>query len=402
MQRTLITRPKLLSLALPALIFCLSDAQALSLDSAVNLQLGNEPGVGPCGRLLEAGANVTGQLANICSRAVPVGSSPSSSGGGSATPTAIPSADSGIVDAAKKAGKDSQGYSASSDHWGVFITAENEALDRNASATEGGFDSSIDRVVLGGSYIASATTAISLAVNISEHSGDFERGGDFSFDSTGLRLLGSFKPSEKLSLQVAAAYDDVSATRQRLSHFEDRFENALVFERNGTPLADYSYEQLGVSLRAAYEFNFGRLSLSPSIGVDLSNSDYGRYQEQGASGLELTFHNDERKSTQSALGLQGNYVIGTGFGAVIPQFSAAWRHEFEGDARNVSVSFAGDTKATQFNYQTDALDTDFFELSAGSVFVFKKGTQAFINFQTMLSNDVYDSFIASAGLRLEL
>ncbi len=381
-------------------VFVMVDAQAISLDKAVNLQLENTPGGGPCARLLAAGASLTGNLEIICARAVPVGSTPSATGGGSATPAAIPSTDSGVLDAAQKSGKHE--FTASNRQWNLFLTAENESLDRRLTASEDGFDSSLDRIVLGSSYIASAASAISLALNMSKHDGDFHSGGDFSFDTKGIRLLGSFKPTEKLSLQLAAAYDTVAAKRQRMASFNDLFNNAAIFSTSGTPLADYDYKQLGLNARVAYELNVGRLSFSPLVGIDWSNSAYDTYSEQGKSGLELRFHNDARKSLQTALGFQGAFAIGTSYGAFIPQFSAAWRHEFESVSRNVQVSFTEDIKAKKFNYQTDALDANFFELSAGSVFVFKKGTQAFINLQTLLANDIYDSFIVSAGLRFEL
>ncbi|MES2825566.1 MAG: autotransporter outer membrane beta-barrel domain-containing protein [Pseudomonadota bacterium] len=403
MQKKLAIRPACIAqFALPALMFCLADVQAISLDKAVNLQLENTPGGGPCARLLTAGAVLTGSLETICARAVPVGSTPSTTGGGSATPTANPNADSGLLTAAQKSAKPKHELSANSGQWNFFLTAENESLDRNASLSEGGFDSSLDRLVLGTSYLVSANTAFSIALNMSKHNGDFQNGGDFSFDTKGLRLLGSFKPTEKLSVQLAAAYDDVAAKRQRIASFNDLFNNASIFAVNGKPLADYTYNQLGLSARTAYEFNVGRLSFSPQIGVDWSNSAYDTYSERGNSGLELSFHNDAKKSLQTTLGFLSSFAVGTSYGAFIPQFSASWRHELESDARNIKVSFTDDTEATKFAYQTDALDADFFELSAGSVFVFKNGTQAFVNVQTLVGNDQYDSFIASAGMRFEL
>ena len=41
-------------------------------------------------------------------------------------------------------------------------------------------------------------------------------------------------------------------------------------------------------------------------------------------------------------------------------------------------------------------------VSAGSVFVFTNGIQAFANLQTMLEHDYYSNVLFSAGFRLEL
>lgn len=388
-------------LAISALTCCALNAHAISLDDAVTAQLENVPGFGVCARLLNAGADPIGNLLDICSRAAPAGATPGSSGGGSATPTAIPSNNSGFLEDTETPDESTVAISG---QWSLFFTAENESLDRKARGTEGAFDSTIERLVVGSSFAPRTNMAFSVAADISQHEGKFNNGGDFSFDNTGLRFLGAFNPSDKLSLFIAAAYDQVSADRRRLSSFEDidSGSGVAIFSASGAPETSYDYNQLGLALHGAYEFTAGRLSLSPQFGIDWLNSDYGNYRERGDSGLELRFHNDEKSSLQSALGLEGTFAVATRYGAFIPQVSLTWRHEFDSDARNIEVSFVEDLNGTRFQYQADALDENFFELSAGSVFVLQSGMQLFVNLQTLLSHEVYDSVIASAGLRIEL
>lgn len=398
------------SLSVPLALFLLScffaaNVRAVSLDDAVNAQLENLPGVGPCGRLLNAGGVPTGNLETICARAVPVGSTPSSTGGGSATPAATPNVSSSVADDWRETGGEAVSIAGP---WSLFLTAENESLDRKASGTEGAFDSGLNRVVVGGSFSPSTRAALSLALDMSQHEGDFRNGGDFSYDSRGLRLLGEFNPAPPFSLVVLGFYDDVSAERQRVARFDDsiRVDDSInevsIFSVEGTPETGYDYGQLGMTIQGAYELTAGQLSVSPQLGLDWINSDYGTYNERGDSGLELTFHDDKRTSLQSALGLQATYAVGTSFGAVIPQLGFTWRHEFEDDARNVTVSFVEDANATRFQYQTDTSDSDFFEVSAGSVWVLKNGVQMFVHVQTLVAHQVYDSLTASAGVRVEL
>jgi len=380
-----------------------ANGQAISLDQAVNNQLQVTTGGLGCSVLLANGANVTGALQDICARAVPAGATPSSAGGGSATPAAGPGANITFAKQADKEAEDiAKNKASSGGNWGLFITAENESLERDASEFEGGFDADTNRFVMGIVYAPSTTAAYSFGLDLNSQDGDFNVGGDFSHDSTGYRFLASFNPSDKLSFQVAAAYDDISADRRRIARFTDIFNDAEFFVFSGTPDASYDYDQLGLNALLGYELSSGQFSLTSQFGLNWLSTDYGTYDERGDSGLELTFHNDDRKSFQGSIGLLGTYAVGTSYGAFIPQFNATWRHEFENDARDVSVSFVQDLNSVEFTYQTEAFDSDFIDLSAGGVFVFANGFQAFANVQTLLAHEYFSSVIVSAGLRWEL
>lgn len=375
-------------LALPLAVGLTTNVQALSLDEAVIQQLITD--LLPCRNLRDAGADFTGNLLTICSRETPIQGVTSSSGGGAATPASMPG---------NRFSEDAESITSDSGNWSMFFTVENESLDRDASESESAFDSSLNSFVIGASYMPTITSAYSLVLDVTEQDGDYKGGGDFALDTTGLHFLASFQTTDQFSIDVAATYQDISAERQRVTNFTDTGASRSY---DGTPDADYGYDQIGLALRGTYDFNAGSLNIATQFGFDWLNSDYGTYSEQGSSGLELTFHDDEKKSLQAVLGIQGSYSMDTSFGAFIPQIDLTWRHEFKSDERDVNVSFVQDLNSIQFSYQTDELDSDFAELSVGGVFVFKNGTQAFITVQTLLAHEYYDSFMASAGLRIEL
>lgn len=378
-------------------VFLIANAHATSLDNAVNAQLENLQGYGPCGRLLDAGGEPTNSLLTICGRAVPVGTTPSSSGGGSASPAAAPTINTKAgdlhteMDAVSIAGP-----------WSLFLTVENESLDRDASRTEGAFKSSLNRVTFGSTLSPSSRTALSLALNMSQHNGDFDGGGDFRYDAQGLHFIGSLHLTPELSVFVGGFYDKIKAERKRLSRFDDSINGASIFFIDGTPTTEYDYGQLGMTLQGVYEITTGPFSLSTQFGFDWVDSDYGNYSEHDDSGLALTFHDDNKTSLQAAWGFQATYTIGTRYGAVIPQVGATWRHEFHNDGRNINVSFVDDINATRFQFQTDPLDANFTEFHIGAVLVLKHGVQMFANVQKSFAHENYDRLIASAGVRIEL
>ncbi len=375
------------------------EIQAKSLDEAVAEQLGTPIGtpsgfVG-CGNLHDAGSNLVGALQTYCARFAPEGATTAASGGGSATTTAVPRAEAHSADSQDDA------ISKNNGNWSWFLTGETETLEKSESETEGAFDSDVQRVVMGISYAPTTQASFSLAVDRNEQDGDFENGGTFAHQSTGIRLLGTFNPTDNFSLMISGAYDDITSERTRISSVNDSFNGGEINFLSGTPTSDYSYNQLGVNLRGSYQLTSGKFSFTPMLGIDWLDTDYGTFSESGNSGLELRFHDDAKTSMQSVLGFQGSYAISTDFGAFIPQFSAIWRHEFEADSRDVNVSFVQDLNATQFSYQTDELDSDFVDASIGGVFVFAQGVQAYANVQTLLAHKYFDSFIASIGLRIE-
>jgi outer membrane autotransporter protein len=96
-------------------------------------------------------------------------------------------------------------------------------------------------------------------------------------------------------------------------------------------------------------------------------------------------------------------AISTGFGVIVPQLNGNWVHEFADDRRSTSVRFVQDLRSdpTQFSFDTDAPDRNFFEVGAGVVLVLPHGYQAFANIRSIQGNDLIDSTAGSLGVRLE-
>lgn len=394
-----------LSLLTSAITILSPNTLAQSLDEAINQQLALGPL--PCAELFAGVTDntdrLTGGLLNICSAAVPAGAVSSSGGGGSATPISTPVAMQNIVDAAHgdKQAKDNTSL-AIDNKWSLFFTAESESLDRDNTEFEQGFQSDQSRFIFGSSYSPNPKVVYSLAHYINRHKGDYDGGGDFENSSEGARLLSSFRPTENTFINLLAGFDSVSSARERAADFSFEFNNASVFSTSGSARSDYDYDRYGLNFDAGYQHQYGRYTVSPSLGLLWNNEDYGTYSEGGNTGLELTFYDDERESLQSLLGLNISANFGTSFGVLSPQLGFTWHHEFEDDQRRAEVSFTGDNLAERFSYQTEAADSDFFNINAGVAVIFKGGLQGFVNIQALAGHEFYDNTIASLGLRYEL
>jgi uncharacterized protein YhjY with autotransporter beta-barrel domain len=371
---------------------------ALTLNEAVNAEL-DTIGSAPCERLLgtDPVTVLSGNLATICSRAVPLGNAPQSSATGAATLSSMSSSA-----AAQTQDQELREETQLGSQWTLFLTAEFEQLDRDVTDAADGFDSNAARLLAGTTYALNPNANMGLAFTTQRHSGDYTNGGDFEANTNGIRLLASWYVSDRAFLQANAGYDKVSSERSRAAAFEEYQNGGLIFFQEGQPISDFDYNQTELSLVAGYEYSWQSVTLTPQLGITWLNIDYGTYSETDDSGLALTYHDDERESLQSALGLQATMAIGAGFGVVIPQLDLHWIHEYEDKSREVNVSFTQDTRSAQFAYDTEAGDRNFFELGAGASFVFSHGNQAFVRLQTLLGHEFYDNYIVAAGVNIEL
>lgn len=383
-----------------------SNGHTLTLYQALIEQLGVEPESGnACGVLLgnDSLSVITGTLATICARNVPAGRVPSAGaiGAGSATPTTLPS----VVKRRMQETDEESGGGASADAsvvlgggWGVFLSAESESQNRDNTIFEDGYDSDVMRVTAGIDFRINNQMVAGLAIDGYNHKGDFDSGGKFESDGKGVLLFASFSPVDSVFMQAYAGYSGKSNKRQRFTRFT---EDSVVIS-DGFVGAEYDGNEYSMGIMAGYDRVNGATTISPRASLDWLNSQFDHYDESGNTGLELTFEKDERTSLQSAVGVQVSHVVSTTSAIFVPQSSIDWKHEFDEDQRNVSVSFVDDTRSSQFTFETENPDRNFFELNVGVAVIFTHGAQLFVNYRTLLGHSFYNNTAATIGFRLEL
>lgn len=387
---------------LPAHVF------AQSLNAAVTDQLRTIDGIA-CVELrgTDPLSVFQGGLLSICSRATGVGSSPgaSSSGGGAATPTSVPSVvkkrleeASGEEDATETGAGEPGEATWEYGRCSVFVSGEYESLDRDKTTFEDGYDSDIWRLTAGADVRLTERSVVGAAFVGYDQNGDFDGGGDFDIDSLGVLAFGSFLPTDSSFIQVSGGYFGKSNDRKRVATFVS--DDVTPFSRTGRPDADFDAYEFSTGILAGYDFVVRNVTLGPRIGLDWVYTDYDSYSERGSSGLELTFYDDDKTSLQTTVGLQGSAAFSFRYGVFLPQASLAWKHEFADDQRDINVSFVGDTREKKFTFQTDSPDRNFWVLNAGLTLMLPHGFQAFGNYRTWFGNSIYNSHAGTLGLRV--
>jgi len=374
-------------------------AHALTLSEAVDQQLKTISV--PCDNFLASGGVPTGTLANdICGRVFPAGSTASSSTDSTVN---LDSLSSNI-----KASNQQQVVHEETQlapQWTMFATGELERLNRDTTTAEDGYKSNAFRLLGGVTHFLNNQTNVGLALTMQLHKGDYDNGGDFNAKTVGIRAFASHQISEALFIQATAGYDRINSQRKRVATFDELYSSGVSdtrFIATGTPKSDFYYNQTEFSILSGYQYESGEFTLTPQLGINWRNINYGTFSESGESGLELTFHDDYRRSLQGVVGIQATINHSTSYGVLIPELDVSWIREYADKSRTVHVSFTQDLAAKQFSFDTEAGDRNYAEVAAGLSMVLPHGRQLFIRAQTQINRNHYDSRTVNLGFNMEL
>ena len=377
------------------LLFFIQPAEAEPLDLVIENLIDNN-----CTILQGAGGTPEpgGELDNVC--AATGGSGNTSTGGGAGTPTTAPSILQKRMEGQGKDQAEAMGTDTVSElvpGWSVFLSAEAESLDRDVTLFEDGYDSSIWRLTLGTDYQLTEKSIVGLALTTTRQDGNFTGGGDFETGSYGFIAFASYSPSENGFVQLSIGYSLKDYDRTR----DVSVVSGGVTVEDGSVTADFDGSELSTGILIGYDYTVGRLTIGPRIGLDWVYTEIDGYTEQGSTGLELVFDDADETSFQSRVGFTGSMAFSTGFGVLIPQFSADWVHEFADDQRDLVFSFKGDTSSVDFSYEDEEPDSNFFELALGLSAVLPNGWLPFIQARAIVGHDFLDSYSGSLGIRKE-
>jgi outer membrane autotransporter protein len=371
---------------------------AQSLDAAVEEQLAFvfDDNFGDSCVLLNGDdpAVLVGELQNICTRGQPDGGPTSSSGGDSGTPASMPDAVRQRLDEASVEEGPVRGF---------FLTLSTGRADRSDGEFQGGYQGRVSGLLLGldrefGDWVAG------FAVESFTQDGDFLAGGDFETTSLGVTAFGTRALGNNAAIDFYAGQTGLSNERLRAARFVHLFDDGSPFrEYEGLPAADFDATEWLAGAQYTYTIAHDNVTFGPKLAIDWSTTDFDAYQETEtvASGLALTFYDDERTSLIATIGLDASIAISTDFGVVMLGEYLYWKHELDDDQRVVGVSFVGDTRNQRFQYQTEPPDEEYFEFGVNLIFLLQGGLQVFAAYEQTASHRFLDSDVMSVGFRKE-
>jgi len=289
---------------------------------------------------------------------------------------------------------------------GAFANATFGFGDRDATQRENGFDFDTVGLTAGADYRLSTELVLGGALGYTRLNADFQEsaevaGGKVEGDSWSLLGYALYNVGDFYAHGLLGYSRTDFDIERRIDYEPGPNAGPQVEGADRTARADPDGRQFQVSAGFGYELRRNAWSLSPGVRVEILRARIDGYRERGAEGLDMAVQRQTVESATTALGAELAYTSGQPFGVLIPQARAEWVHEFSNHARRIETRYANDPEGTVLAVRTDDPDRNYLRLGASVSAVFRGGTQAFIDYETLqLLNDV-ESHQFTAGIRLE-
>ena len=166
-------------------------------------------------------------------------------------------------------------------------------------------------------------------------------------------------------------------------------------------------DSLSGGLSVGYDFIFGGLTVSPTLGYFFVDTNIDAFTEQGASGLNLVYDEQNYESATGSAGLRISYAWKASWGVLIPHLRGSYVREFEDATEVFGVRFAGDPFNGSANptppifVQTDAPDESYFRIAAGFSAQLPHGLAGYLEYQRLESFEFVDFNDFTVGLRFQ-
>ena len=288
--------------------------------------------------------------------------------------------------------------------FGFFASGLVEALNRDVTTFQDGYQSMILGITGGADYRFNRQTVGGIAISYANTHGDFKGGGDFNTNSIGTTLFGSYLPTDRTFIQVTGGYSRNNYLVSRAAQAFIQGTTGPSRSLAGTPSSNSNGDVFRTTLLVGYDHPIGMFTIGPRAGMNYTNTHISDYAETSGGGLGLKFDDQWVNSLQSLLGVQAQAAISTGVGVIVPQANADYIHEFANSQRHIGVSFVEDNRANplRFAFQNDIPVRNYFNLGTGLLMVLPNGWQPFVNFRAMVGNTQFNNYAGTFGLRIEL
>jgi outer membrane autotransporter protein len=376
---------------------------AQGLNDTIGRIIGGRPGSN-CNELGGPG-NTTGNLAaNLC-RGIPNSTDGSGAGG-------TPTLDSQLGQSqeqrrqADRLAERRNGQGGAADQpgtgFGLFVNGDYQFLNKDNTKFESGFEQHTAGTTVGADYSFGGRAVVGAAVSYAHEFGDFTGvGGGFDNDAFGLTLYGTVVPVKNLFVDGFVGYTRKEYSIDRRISFSFPVNaGANTFAAMGRIDGKTHSDEFNVGTVIGYDFVLKNVTVGPRVGVSYLDRRIAGYQENGDTGLELIYGNQNISSLTTTAGLFASVAINTKWGVLVPQATAEYVHEFLNDQRSVGFQFVNTISQPRFLFQTDNPDRNFFNLGIGAVFVLPGGMSTYVNVRELVGYSTRRATNVTAGLRL--
>jgi outer membrane autotransporter protein len=291
-----------------------------------------------------------------------------------------------------------------SDKLGLWGRGNYSFGDKDSSASAPSFDADQWGLLVGMDYRFSDKAVGGIALAYGDSTVEFQPAGEGQLDATSwaASVYGSVYAAKNFYLDAIVNVASVGYDAQR---------NITYVDGTGLVAENASGDTDGLTLSGGasmgYDFLLGGLTLSPTAGVFYVDATIDGFTEDGATGLNLVYDEQNYKSMTANVGLRLTYAWNVSWGVLLPHLRTDFVREFEDQVEVFGVRFAADPFDAGSNptppilVETDNPDRSYWRLAAGFSAQFKHGVSGYIEYQRLQSYELVDFQDVSCGLRFQ-
>lgn len=289
-----------------------------------------------------------------------------------------------------------------SERLGFFVNGTVGFGEQDATQREAGFDFDTRGITAGIDYRFTDNLVLGMATGYGKSEVDFNASaGNLDSDGYSLSMYGTYYISGQYYLDGIVSYgsNDYDSTR-----------NIVYTDASGTvsrtALGNTEGNQLFVGLSTGWDWQQGGWRIGPNASLYYLDVSIDAYRENGASGLDLAFDEQQSDSFTLTLGGDVSYSYSMAWGVLIPSARLHMVHEFENSSEIIGARFANDpffndptnpTPALQVT--TDNPDRNYFKFGVGLSGQFAHGLSAFIDYQNIVAFENLTAHEFTFGVR---
>lgn len=309
-----------------------------------------------------------------------------------------------LINADDTGGAAGSGQSLFGARWGGFITGTIVSGDKDASSLESGLDFDTKGIMVGIDYRFNDQFVFGGALGYTSTDTDLDNdGGELEADGYSLTAYGTYYTEQNYFIDFSITYGINDYDQQR--HISYQLQNQGIIDQFAN--ASYHGEMLSLFVGSGYNFNYGSWMLGPRLSLEYIDTKIDDFTEKMSdptgSGAGWATHIDDTDQQWLTLKLGGkvSYAHSTSWGVLTPFVGVDWLHEFKDDSQVINGNFVQDAANLNFSIFTESADRDYFQLTVGVSAVLPGGIIGYLNYDTILLNDLWSKNTISAGMRME-
>lgn len=287
---------------------------------------------------------------------------------------------------------------------GIFMNGNVSYGERDPSKNNSGFKLDIQGITVGLDYRFTNNFIAGFAVGYSASDLDYaDNGGSLGSDSTFYSAYTSLYNDKNIYWDSSITYADSEFDVLRRVQYQDASGRVNLSQQGNT-----NGEQILATMDFGWDINSGPWSFGPNGSLAYSDTSIDAFTEQGSSGLELQYSEQNNVTSTLGLGFHGSRVFLMEWGVLIAQLNTNFYREFKNNSNVIRASFVHDpfrddtTRATpDMLIVSEIPDKSFFSLGLGLSAQFVNGLSGFIDYQTLLGVNNITSRELALGLRYE-